>query len=233
MFSNLEGPLPSAMRGKHLLVLGAYSRLGSQVVCQALEASYHVTALVQTDKSLPFTRAQLQNPNLVICVGSTLSRKDLEKVVEGKDAIINCLYPSNKPWKNNNPNLLSTTQKLLNEVMIAHGVKRLIVVRLKTEGLTVNKSWSWIFTENKTQNDKEQQEKLIMENSENIDWTIINVGKLSNGKLTENYSLEGDEGEANKAVQKKISRADVAHFILQEIGFGKWIKRTPLIHGEE
>ncbi|CAG8556159.1 3364_t:CDS:2 [Ambispora gerdemannii] len=229
MSFNLDGLLPSVMRGKHILVLGACNRLGNQVVCQALEASYHITILVQTDKSLPFTRAQLQNPNLVIYVGSILSQKDLEKVVEGKDAVINCLYSNKNPWKPQNSNLLSTTQKLLNEVMIAHGVKRLIVVRGQPHGSIVNKSWPRIFTKDKVQNDKEQQEKLILENSENIDWTIINVGKLTNGKLTENYSLKGG---VNKVVQEKVSRADVAHLILQEIGFGMWVKRAPFIHGE-
>src|SRR5688572_7668655 len=102
------------------LVLGATGRLGAQVVNQALDASYHVTALVRSDSNLPFTRYQLRNPNLVIMVGSVLSRYDLDKVIEGKDAVINCIGP-HPLFNNNHLDICSRSQQLVIDSMIHHG----------------------------------------------------------------------------------------------------------------
>ncbi|CAG8488483.1 3655_t:CDS:2 [Ambispora leptoticha] len=219
-----EEDMPSMRRGKHILVLGASGRLGSQVVQQALDASYHVTILVRNDRSLPFSRRQLKDPNLVICVGSIFSRIDLDRVIEGQDAVINCLSPRTL-WTSD-IKLNSRAQRLINESMVKFDVKRLIIVRC--HGTPTIDSFFTRLLSNKVYHDKKVQEKLIMENSEFLDWTIIRVGGLSNGKLTKKYLLlDNDE-----IVFKKVSRADVAHFILKEIGTGMWVKQAPLINGK-
>src|SRR5881392_194893 len=109
------------------IVLGATGRLGAQVVNQALESSYHVTALVRSDSNLPFAKHQLRNPNLVIMVGSVLSREDLDKVIEGKDVVINCIGPKLLFPSSDDTDICSCSQKLIIESMIDHGVRRLIV----------------------------------------------------------------------------------------------------------
>ncbi|KAG9293492.1 hypothetical protein G9A89_009216 [Geosiphon pyriformis] len=220
---NLEEYLPNKIRGHHILVLGATGRLGRHVVRQALEASYRVTALVRNDHRLPFTRQQLQNPNLVVFLGCVLSPTDLDKVIEDKDAVINCLSPR-RLW-NRNVDLNSRVQSLINDSMLRLGVKRLIIVRC--HGTRTVKSILTRLFASKFHKDKVIQEKLIRDNSEHLDWTIIHVGSLSNEKLTKRYLLNRDEVSS-----KKISRANVAHFILQEIRTGIFVKRTPLIDGE-
>src|SRR2546423_12895737 len=107
------------------IVLGANDRLGSEVVRQALEASYRVTILVRSEQNLPFTRGQRANPNFVACVGSVLCRKTLDKVVEGQDAVVNCLRPRFS-FRSCNTDLNSRTQQMINESMFKFGVRRLI-----------------------------------------------------------------------------------------------------------
>ncbi|KAG9293498.1 hypothetical protein G9A89_009222 [Geosiphon pyriformis] len=216
-FSRVEEYLPNIMRGQHILVLGASGRLGSHVVRQALESSYHVTALVRNDYKLPFTRQELRNPNLVIFVGSVLSPTDLDKVIEDKDVVINCLSPR-KLWTRNT-DLNSRSQGLINDSMLKLGVKRLIIVRC--HGIRRVDGFITRLLASKVHKDKELQEKLIRDNSDYLDWTIIHVGSLSNGKLTKRYFLSVDEISS-----KEISRADVAHFILQEISIGIFVKRA-------
>ncbi|CAG8556139.1 3363_t:CDS:2 [Ambispora gerdemannii] len=225
--------MPSTMRGKHILVLGASGRLGSQVVRQALDASYYVTTLVRNDRALPFTRQQLRNPNLVICVGSIFSRTNLDRVIEGQDVVINCLGPRRScefnllnflGQRTSDIDLNSRAQRYINESMARLGVKRLIIVRCHGTS-TLDSFFTRLFFSKMHNNDKKVQEKLIVENSKFLDWTIVRVGGLSNGKLTKKYSLHDND----QIILKKVSRADVAHFILKEVGNGTWIQRTPSI----
>jgi len=240
--------IPSTMRGKHILVLGATGRLGSQVVNQALEASYHVTALVRNDHKLPFARYQLRNPNLVIMVGSVVSRKDLDKVIEGQDIVINCIGPRPLFPSSDDIDICSYSQKLIIESMIDYKVRRLIVVtsqnvidldyndkgnnnynynndELSTPSKIpmMQKFFVKIFS-GKILNDKKLQETIIINNSDHIDWTIIRPGKLYNGQLTKQYKLN------DKSNFTKVSRANVAHFIMKELRNSNWLKKTPNIN---
>jgi len=213
--------------GKHILVLGATGRLGAQVVNQALEASYHVTALVRTDLNLPFTRYQLRNPNLVIRVGSVLSRDDLDKVMEGQDAVINCIGP--RLFNNNDIDVCSKSQQLIMDSMIQYGVRRLIVVSLQgvgdsyTRTSSMQKFFGRLFS-GKILDDKETQEKIVMKYSDQIDWTIIRPGRLSNGNLTNKWKLNDNFSNT------KISRANVACFIMKELRTSSWSKQALTIN---
>jgi len=218
---NPEDYIPSTMRGKHILVLGATGRLGTQVVNQALDASYHVTALVRSDSKLPFSRYQLRNPNLVIRKGSVLSRSDLDQVVEGQDAVINCIGP--RPFNNNDIDICSRSQQFIMDSMLHHKVRRLIVVSLQGVGDScrsgsMQKFFGRLFT-GKLLDDKEMQEKLVMKYSDQIDWTIIRPGRLYNGSITHRWKVNDD-------LTTKISRANVACFILKELRTSAWVKQA-------
>ncbi|GBB91722.1 hypothetical protein RclHR1_01910006 [Rhizophagus clarus] len=224
---NFEDFTPSTMRGKHILVLGATGRLGTQVVNQALEASYHVTALVRSDSNLPFTRYQLRNPNLVIRVGSVLSRSDLDKVMEGQDAVINCIGP--RLFNNNDIDICSRSQQYIIDSMIHNEVRRLIAVSLQGVGhsnprlSSMQKFFGRLFS-GKILDDKEIQENLIKKYSDKIDWTIVRPGKLFNGRLTHQWKLNDDLSYT------KISRANVACFIMKELRSSAWLKQTLTIN---
>lgn len=208
--------------------MGATGRLGTQVVNQALDASYHVTALVRSDSNLPFTRYQLRNPNLVIRVGSVLSRSDLEKVMEGQDAVINCIGP--RLFNNNDIDICSRSQQYIIDSMIHHGVRRLIVVSLQGVGDSSNtrlssmqKFFGRLFT-GKILDDKEMQENLVKKYSDQIDWTIVRPGRLFNGNLTNQWKLN------DNLSYTKISRANVACFIMKELRTSAWLKQTLTIN---
>ena len=76
----------------------------------------------------------------------------------------------------------------------------------------------------KTLNDKKLQETIIINNSNHIDWTIIRPGKLYNGQLTKQYKLN------DKSNFTKVSRANVAHFIMKELRNDDWLMKTPTIN---
>ena len=72
--------------------------------------------------------------------------------------------------------------------------------------------------------DKNRQEKLVGHSG--LQWVVVRPGFLTNGPLTGAYrALTRLEG----ITAGKISRADVAHFILKEFDQKKYILKTPLL----
>ncbi|CAG8512387.1 31148_t:CDS:2 [Racocetra persica] len=206
-------------------ILGATGNLGTQVVCQALEASYYVTILVRNEKNLQFKRHHLRNPNLVILVGSVLSRDDLDRAIRDQDAVINCL---GSRIMASDINICSKSQRIINQSMMKNKVRRLIVVGCgKNQNVSgFQKFFSWFTTKGKALADKETQESIVKQDTEFIDWTIVRPAKLYDGELT-NYRIN------EPLTMMKISRASVAHFILRELRTSLWLNKTPTISGFE
>jgi putative NADH-flavin reductase len=76
----------------------------------------------------------------------------------------------------------------------------------------------------KIYDDKDRQEALIK--ASDVDWVIVRPGFLTNGPETGKYRALTDlEG----VTAGKISRADVAHFMLNELDYNKFLRQTPLI----
>ena len=71
--------------------------------------------------------------------------------------------------------------------------------------------------------DKEAQEKLIKESK--LDWVIVRPAVLTNGPRTRVYRSGFDV--ADKFIQAKISRADVADFMLGQLTDDVYLSKTP------
>ena len=72
--------------------------------------------------------------------------------------------------------------------------------------------------------DKDRQESLIKASL--VDWTIVRPGFLTNGPFTERYRVLTD---LSGVTAGKISRADVAHFMLKELQSKHYLRQTPLL----
>jgi putative NADH-flavin reductase len=72
--------------------------------------------------------------------------------------------------------------------------------------------------------DKDRQETLIR--ASETEWTIVRPGLLTNGPLTKKYQVITDLTDVTAG---KISRADVAHFILEELAANRYLGQTPLL----
>jgi len=74
-----------------LLVLGANGRTGLEVVRQALERNYRVTAFVRDDRALVEDALLRKHQNLLIVRGSPTCQNDIDRCVDGQDVIINVI----------------------------------------------------------------------------------------------------------------------------------------------
>jgi putative NADH-flavin reductase len=71
--------------------------------------------------------------------------------------------------------------------------------------------------------DHEEKEALVRASS--LDWTIVRPPKLTNGARSGRYR-SGDDIMTLKPLSL-LSRADLAHFILEELAQPKYVRRAP------
>lgn len=70
--------------------------------------------------------------------------------------------------------------------------------------------------------DLEGQEEHVR--SSGVDWVLVRPTILTTGRLTKQYEV----GEALRVgLIPRISRADVAHFMLDQLASDEWVRRTP------
>ena len=72
--------------------------------------------------------------------------------------------------------------------------------------------------------DKDREEAIIK--ASNANWIIVRPGMLTNGAHTGKYRVLTD---MRNVTAGKISRADVADFILQQLTNPTHFKQTPLV----
>jgi putative NADH-flavin reductase len=198
---------------KKIIVFGSSGITGTHIVTQALEQGYFVTAFVRN-----IVKLQMQNSNLHIVQGDVMNVENVANAILGQDVVICCIGTA--PFKNGT--IRSDATKVILAAMEKTGVKRFICqtslgvgdskvsfkrlpffVRLFIVPLLIQKALE----------DHERQENYIK--ASNTVWTIVRPAGLYNTTLTKKYR----HGFAydDKTITMKISRADVAYFILEQV----------------
>ena len=205
-----------------LLVIGATRGIGFCVLTQALVQGHELTVLVRN-----VSRLDIEHENLKVVQGDILDRNAVERVVEGQDAV--CITigirPTLKPVT-----MFSEGTKNVIAAMTNCRCRSLICVTgigagdsKNHGGVLYDKIFNPLFLKT-IYEDKDRQEELIRKT--NLEWVIVRPAFLTNGPLTQKYRVVTD---LKDVVARKISRADVAHFILQELNAKKYLRKTPLL----
>jgi putative NADH-flavin reductase len=107
--------------------------------------------------------------------------------------------------------------------MHAAGVPRLLVVSLAV--LFENQGVGyWILRNTLLRNiaeDAGEMERIVA--ASDLEWTVVRPPRLTNGPLTVRYRIE-DNGMPRGG--SAVSRADVAHFLLEELERGAHVRRV-------
>ena len=204
----------------NIAVIGANGGIGRQTVEAALNAGHYVTAIVRTPANL-----DIKHPNLQLVKGDVLNPKTLESHLINKDAVISAIGKTSfKPTT-----LYSQGNKNLIEAMLEAGTSRAFFI--SASGLAVNPTHSFIvrfatryILQKLLRNmyaDLETMENTIKKS--NINWTIIRPPQLIDKPVSANYRTSTDAILKNAL---KIARADVAHFIVNNIANESIIKKT-------
>lgn len=205
-----------------LLVIGATRGIGRSLVERALDEGHNVTTLVRDPVKMPISHDRLH-----MIKGDIRDKEAVNCAVEDQDAVCVCIgiKPTRKPVS-----VFSEGAKAVIEAMTHSDANQLICVTGIGAGDSKNHGgffYDRIFNPlllKTIYEDKERQEALVR--NSNLAWVIVRPGFLTNGPLTGTYRVLIDLAGVTAG---KISRADVAHFILNEIKEKAYLSKTPLL----
>jgi putative NADH-flavin reductase len=189
-------------------IIGAGAGVGLQSVLQALEKGHTVTALSTNTTALP------DHILLTKINGSATSLADMKTALKGADAVLITIGTKNKKATT----LFSDTAKVLIQATIELNFTAPILV-ITSFGAGKSGGYLSFFMRMVIKFFLKDQyaDKTLMENmitKSPIKWEIVRPGMLTNGALTQTYKVLPTLFEGMKV--GKISRADVAHFLINE-----------------
>ena len=203
-----------------IVIVGATGKIGKQVTIQALNQGHSVTAFARSPNKLQEFDGQIN-----IVQGNVLEATSLHEAIDGQDAVICTL---GMPLMNNDGLRAKGTENIIS-VMESTQVNRLICLSSLGAGdsrsslpalyryLLVPLLMKRLFA------DHEQQEAYVK--ASNLDWSIIRSASFSKGINTGVYWHGNDA--TNCQLTFKISHADVAQFILKQLGNRAYFRQTP------
>ncbi|MCX7784583.1 MAG: SDR family oxidoreductase [Meiothermus sp.] len=194
-----------------IVVFGASRGVGLQVVQQALKQGHSVTAFA---RSPSFS----DHPNLKVMQGNVFDLDTVSQAVQGQDAVVITLGAGSQA---SDPTRSQGTAHIV-RAMQQHGVRRVVAVSSfgvgdSRKGLIANLAWLFLKA---ALEEHERQEQTLMKSG--LDWTIARPTGLTNDAQTGQYKI-GSSGRG------RISRADVADFILKALRDSNYIGKALVI----
>ena len=204
-----------------ILVIGATGGTGREIVKQALDRGHNVVALARNPAKLDVTHERLR-----VVKGDVMNPASLDDTVRGCDAVVCAL--GHKRWLGPS-NILSQGTRNIVAAMEKNGVKRLVVESALGVGDSVGRlgvyytlftipfilPFYWY--------DKGRQERVVR--ASNLDWIIVRPAQLTNGRKRGTYKHGPRVG--NYLWSLSVARADVADFMLNQIGETPYLRQAP------
>ena len=205
-----------------LLVVGATRGIGRSLVEQALDDGYSVRALVRDPERLP-----VRHDRLDWVKGDIRDTAAVRRAVTDQEAV--CITIGINPTRKPVSVFSAGTQNVIDAMPGSASGPLICVTGIGAGdskhhgGFFYDKIFNPLLLKT-IYADKDRQEALVRNSK--LDWVIVRPGFLTNGPRTGTYQVLTDL-EGIKA--GKISRADVAHFILTELDSKQYLSKTPLL----
>lgn len=201
-----------------VIIFGATGSVGRHLVDQALADGHTVTAFGRNPTVLETT-----HPRLVRRAGDVLDPVSVLGAVGGQDAVMIALGAGRKGAVR-----AAGTQNVI-AAMTHHGLRRLVCASTLGAGDSypvLNFLWKRVMFGlllRAAFADHQQQEAIIRQSD--LDWVIVRPGAYTDGPLTGVYKYGFPPTASGLAL--KISRADVARFMLQQLTGTTWLRQAP------
>jgi uncharacterized protein YbjT (DUF2867 family) len=200
----------------NLTVLGAAGATGVPLVEQAIAAGHEVTAVARSAETLTLT-----SPNLHVVQGDATDRAVVSQAMKGADAVISVLGARG-------PVMVEATRAVVAAAEHA-GPDRILMLSSFAVARDRLKPVSKLVTRlamGSQIKDKTAGEEVLR--ASGLDWTIVYATVLTNGPKTEPRVVPETE---KVGTSQRISRADVASFLLQAATDGLYSRRDVIITG--
>jgi len=207
----------------NILVFGSTGSVGTQLLHQGLSNGHHITAFARD-----VTKISITHENLKTFKGDVLDAASVTAAMSGHDAagydaVIIVLGAGMKGGVR-----AKGTLNII-QAMQQQQIKRLICQSTLGAGDSrenLNFFWKYIMFGGLLKQayaDHQQQEQIVR--ASGLDWTIVRPGAFTDGNYTGQYR----HGFAtdDKTTQLKISRADVAEFLLRQLSDSHYLYQSP------
>jgi len=199
-------------------VFGATGPSGRLIVERALEQGHSVRAFARNP-----ARLGLEHPGLEVAVGDVLDQASVDAAIGGSQAVIGCLGIR----RGSSKTIVTDGTRRILASMQAHGVRRFLGLSAYGAGETRDGSayarLTWLLLRPNLE-DKERFEALVR--ASDLDWTLVRPPKLTDGPATGRYRTGTD---LRMKLTSKVSRADLATFIVDQLGDRAYIRKAPSI----
>ena len=200
-----------------VLIIGA---TGQILMREALAQGHEVTALARNPSALA-----PEDHRLRVLHGNALDASSVGTAVAGQDAVLSALGTrSARPTT-----LFSESTHNVISAMNKHGVRRLVCI----SGIGAGDSKGHVgflydrimlpFVVKNIYEDKTRQEEAIKQSD--LDWVIVRPARLTDEPAKGEYSVFLD----GSYTATKISRADVADFMLAQLTDDTYVHKMPVI----
>ncbi|MEI6044183.1 MAG: SDR family oxidoreductase [Chloroflexota bacterium] len=203
----------------NLVVIGATRGTGQRVLEQAILMGHKVTAIARRPEAI-----LLKHENLTVKQGDAYDLASLKASIAGQDVVISSLGLNDFKTIFRVPTIYSIGTGNVIRAMEAQGVKRLITITSSgvREGDPAEPGWyrnliKPVFLDRMYQ-DMRRLEKILP--TTKLEWIAVRPTYLTNGPLTGNYRVEINQWPAGGW---KISRSDVAHFMLNQLTSDRYV----------
>lgn len=207
----------------HLLILGAGGGIGKKCVELALAAGYQVTAVLRNPAKL-----QMVHEHLLIIKGDITEPASFSEFLENADAVVSAIGVSGGLWGDKLTALYSdAAANILSGLKKSKGKRAFFISASALDISPLIPFYVQWFARilqiilKHMYADLRLMERIVKES--NMDWTIIRPPQLTDTPRTGNYRIAISSFLKNC---RKISRADVADFIVENIANSKTFKAT-------
>lgn len=205
-----------------VVVFGSTGRTGRILVAQALREGHEVTAFARDPK-----RITALHPRLRVVQGDVLDPATVARTVTGHDVVLSALgTPAWRP-----PPVLSQGVRHVLDGMERHRVRRLVVLSAagalrEDAGFVIGNLGIGLFRRTLPGVYEEHRKMLEELQSRDLDWIAVRAALLTNRPKRGRYRV-AEEGIPRRGF--RISRADVAEFMIRQIERDEYVRKMPSV----
>lgn len=206
-----------------IALFGATGKTGSRVLNQALAQGLKVRALVRDPDKM-----SVANDRLTVIEGDVRDARSVERVVAGADVVLSVFGHV----KGSPDDLQAHGTRLILEAMQRHGVTRIVTLSgggLHAEGKDEPKLPDRIIRgllkllSGRVLKDAEAHLALLQQSG--MEWTVVRGPRLTEEPGTGSYGVGWVGGDSTT----KISRDDLAEFLLTQIDDRQYVHEMPFV----
>ncbi|WP_420459631.1 NAD(P)-dependent oxidoreductase [Neolewinella sp.] len=205
-----------------IALFGGSGRTGVEFIPRALEAGHQLHVLARSPEKLPYA-----DPALTITGGDVLNRDDVAKVIQGSEVVVSLLGQTSGGRKD----VQTVGTGHMVSAMKTAGVGRIISMSggglpyEKDEPKVIDKVFRGVMGVFFRGVIKDAKDHAAVLRGSDLDWTIVRAPRLVDEPDQGNYKV----GYVGTTGGNKISRGDVADFILKVTDEGSYKQDMPFV----